>query len=665
MSRRHTTTSITNPYLAFSDDLSSKNGALATYGRTVDSFQQVQKSVGYSLSPLNPVADIKVREEFSRQAYDSYRPSEALPYRFKDIVLSCRSMYKRVGIVRNVIDLMTDFTTSGLRFMHSDRKQQVFFQSWARKVNLSESVNEYVRHLLVEHNVVVKRVTARLSKPVENQIDDFALAKPDIKLAVTPNTIEAREIPWRYHFLDVTHLQWKSEAGAALLGNKKLAYKIPSKLISLIKGDIQFQGDIVENLPKDIVEGVKAGKTLIDLDQSKLFVTHCKKDSWDTWSTPFLFGVMPDVAFKDKLRQAEISALDGVINVIRVWKLGDHKEGILPNEEAVSKLINILEANTGGGAMDIVWDSMIDMKDYYPPIDKILGSEKYEQVNRDILIGLGLPEVLLGGKGSNFSNSSVQLKTITERLKYVREKVVEWLSVETGIVAKAMGFETLPRIVFDQMSFKDENVEKQLIVGLLDRGVISPEGVLEAYGKDFFVEVERLEEQTKMLKDAGLTMRGPFERDVALKTNAPTPSGGRPPGTKDVNRKERVSKPMASDMTVIARDTIDMFEHLAVPVFMEQHKVANARQLTNEQRRQINDIRVHVLACINPSVTEVTEETILAALSGSPDSRVVAHIKKSISDFVSSRGKEPTVSQRKTIESASWANYHQGENYEV
>jgi hypothetical protein len=116
-----------------------------------------------------------------------------------------------------------------------------------------------------------------------------------------------------------------------------------------------------------------------------------------------------------------------------LWKLGDHEQQILPDSAAIQKLIDILAANPGGGAMDLVWDSMIEMTPYYPPIKDILGSEKYDQVNRDILIGLGVPEVLIGGKGGNFSNSWIQLKTLVEKLNYVRTKLKAWIEGEVRL----------------------------------------------------------------------------------------------------------------------------------------------------------------------------------------------------------------------------------------
>src|SRR5690606_10512365 len=104
------------------------------------------------------------------------------------------------------------------------------------------------------------------------------------------------------------------------------------------------------------------------------------------------------------------------------------------------------------------------------PIENILGEEKYNQVNRDILIGLGVPEVLIGGKGGNFSNSFIQLKTLIEKLKYVRSRVIEWLETEIAILCKSMDIKILPKIKCPPI-LDDENTTRKLIVGLFDRGI--------------------------------------------------------------------------------------------------------------------------------------------------------------------------------------------------
>lgn len=47
--------------------------------------------------------------------------------------------------------------------------------------------------------------------------------------------------------------------------------------------------------------------------------------------------------------------------MIRLWKVGDHKEGILPNEVIVDKLAKYLAKDKKGEVVDIVWDTMISI----------------------------------------------------------------------------------------------------------------------------------------------------------------------------------------------------------------------------------------------------------------------------------------------------------------
>jgi hypothetical protein len=47
--------------------------------------------------------------------------------------------------------------------------------------------------------------------------------------------------------------------------------------------------------------------------------------------------------------------------MIRLWKLGDHSEGMLPGKEAIEKLMSILEQDKKGEVTDLVWDTLIDL----------------------------------------------------------------------------------------------------------------------------------------------------------------------------------------------------------------------------------------------------------------------------------------------------------------
>src|SRR5207247_2566531 len=100
-----------------------------------------------------------------------------------------------------------------------------------------------------------------------------------------------------------------------------------------------------------------------------------------------------------------------------------------------------------------------------------------------------------GGKGGNFSNSFIQLKTMIEKLKYIRRVVSEFIYCEMKLVKESMDIKTLPRIKFAEIQADDQNINKKLILGLVDRGLISVEAVLDVYGQDYMVELERIKRE--------------------------------------------------------------------------------------------------------------------------------------------------------------------------
>src|SRR3990167_72879 len=76
---------------------------------------------------------ISGRPEFSRNVFEYFRPNESLPQRYNDIVRACDSIYKNVTLIRNVIDLMSDFACEGIRLVHSVKSWERFYNSWFKR----------------------------------------------------------------------------------------------------------------------------------------------------------------------------------------------------------------------------------------------------------------------------------------------------------------------------------------------------------------------------------------------------------------------------------------------------------------------------------------------------------------------------------------------------
>lgn len=607
-------------------------------------------NAAYKNNLVTASSSVEQRSGFWPGTYESARPYDAIPFNFKEVIKLCRYSYLKSGIVRNVIDLMTDFVCEDLKFVHVDKKVEAFFKVWGQKVKIYDVVNEFARHSLIDANLVIKRFTAKLNKSVEDQ---WTKASPDLKLYKDKKQVLNKEIPVRYSFLNILSLSWEYDDSAPL--KKKLVFKVnPTVLTKVRDPNSSLFQSLYRNAP-DVADTLK-NKDTYDVDMSKVYVSHNKKDSWDDWAPPFLYAILSDLTFKNKLRQAELAALDGVINVIRLWKLGDHTEKILPAEGAFDRLIEILQNNTGGGAVDIIWDSMIDMKEYYPPVKEILGSEKYQQVDKDILIGLGIPDVLLGGSGSNFSNSFIQLKTIVERLKAIRNQIMDWLNYEVSLVCQAMDIKVSPQISFGEMNLDDEDTTKKLIIELLDRGAVSLEAVLDVYGQNFLIEVERMKQE----KQDGIKIKSPLDQKDTAKPNSSTPStfNGRPPGSKDTQKRQRKNIKIRTQASMIVKglDIIDAIDENIVPYYMEQINVSNARKLTNQQKDEVDKLRMIVLSCIKP-IDEINKEFLLSKLDrlDDADSTIYASINQMIQNYIAENKQEPSVEQKKRIQAIAWA----------
>jgi hypothetical protein len=227
-----------------------------------------------------------------------------------------------------------------------------------------------------------------------------------------------------------------------------------------------------------------------------------------------IYAILDDIIMLEKMKLADISALDGAISNIRLWSLGDLDNKILPTKNAINKLRNILASNVGGGTMDLVWGPELKFTESSTQVYRFLGKEKYEPVLTNIYAGLGIPPTLTGmaaGGGGSFTNNFISLKTLVERLEYGRDVLVSWLNQELEIVRKAMGFRLPATVHFDQMILSDEASEKNLLIQLADRNIVSTETVIERFGEIPEIEKIRIKREERERKGESMPQKaGPY-----------------------------------------------------------------------------------------------------------------------------------------------------------
>ena len=651
------------------DNPQSKAQAMAQFTDNVDQYTGVTKTQGSTYRTFLDIEPSKsVRPQFTHLDYYAFRPSEAVPNTQSRAIKMCMDAYDKVGIIRNVIDLMGDFGCQGISIVHQNKSVEKFYQQWFKNINGKERSERFLNNLYKAGNVIVYRSNAKVTPQLAQYMKSLAA---DIRVEV-PNPTK-NEIPWRYNFFNPLNVKLKDGQLSVFLGKPNYTINLGTFFDRFTDGEIPT--DVFNTLPDNIKTALNNGQKEVPLDASRVNVFHYKKDDWLQWANPMIYAILDDIIMLEKMRLADMSALDGAISNIRLWTLGSLEHKILPNKAAINKLRDVLASNVGGGTMELVWGPELTFKESSSEVYKFLGSEKYTAVLNSIYAGLGVPPTLTGmaTNGGGFTNNFISLKTLVERLQYGRDQLVKFWDKELEIVRKAMGFRHKAYIQFDQMSLSDEASEKALLIQLADRDIISQETLLQRFKEIPQIEKIRLQrEVSDRQSDKNPKKAGPFHspqhkedlekvglqsgkllpQDVGLKTSVPKdllvpvtkapPSGGggiappakpsnpngRPKNSQDsAPRKQRIAKPKSTpgvaELIVWSEENWDFISENLTDAFLSTLGKKNSRQLTKAEVSDLEQLKLDVFTNIEP-MASVNAETIRNILSAQ---------KKTPSDF--------------------------------
>ena len=612
------------------DDSQSKANAMSKMTDSVDAYTGLGKTQG---STYRHFIDIEpnrsVRPGFNANDYYAFRPGEAVPNQQRRIIKMCMDAYDKVGIIRNIIDLMGDFGSQGINIVHRDKSVEKFYQQWFRNVNGKERSERFLNNLYKAGNVIIYRSYAKVTPQLNNYMKALS---SDIKVEV-PN-LTKNEIPWRYNFFNPLTVKNQDGNLSLFMGYKNHTITTNSFFDKFKAGDIP--NHVLETLPTNVKQSLIRGEKEIPLDPERLSIFYYKKDDWRQWANPMIYAILDDIIMLEKMRLADLSALDGAISNIRLWTLGSLDHKILPNKAAINKLRDILASNVGGGTMELVWGPELSFQESSTDVHKFLGSEKYTSVLNSIYAGLGVPPTLTGmaGNGGGFTNNFISLKTLVERLQYGRDRLVKFWEKELEIVRKAMGFRYKAHIQFDQMTLSDEASEKNLLIQLADRDIISHETLLERFKEIPQIENIRIKRELSKRDTVGPEKAGPFHPPPPPEKPEPNPAkdepapddkttdievqGGRPLFKQDDGpRKKRVekprSKPSVAECFVYAEESWSKISEVVTKAFLEVNQKKNMRQLTKAQFADLEKLKLDIFTNFDIG-DDVSEASIYKSL---------------------------------------------------
>jgi hypothetical protein len=642
--------------------------------------------------------------------FDYFRPDQAVPEKPKDIIAFARSAYRRIGLIRNAIDLMGDFACQGVRLVHQNGRVEKFYNDWFNRVRGKEVSERLCNLLFREANVPIRMRTAKINKQKRLEMQR-SIASPDMTADIKISSFSKGEIPWQYSFIDPLTIEVIGGPLASLAGERKYVIKLPQHVINMIRklrnSRNPLERNLLNDLDPEILQAAENNQGVL-LPPDKTFVYFYKKDDWQEWADPMTYACFNDLILYERLKLADKTALDGAISKIRIFKLGSLEHKLAPTPAAASTLQSILGANVGGGTTDIVWGPDIELLETGTDVQRFLGEEKYRPTLMAIYACLGIPPTLTGTFGaSGTTNNFISLKTLTERLSYVRNILLEFWNAQIKIVQTTMGFRFPAQVEFDFMYLDDPAAMTNLLLAMADRNIISDEFVqrhikakpdiekrrvlAEAKGregkdlekispyhsvdKDYGLEKIALqtgvaspsqvglELSDKNGEESALEMRRPQEKKEGPKQeNTEDPNveePGRPKNSRDdAPRKEKQFKPKTKAAVELwARESQNKIAEILNPGILQQFNKKNMRSLNAEEFNIAEQIKFSVLYHLD-YLDPIEERAIYAGLDKKLPNGVIQECDEWISHAASDMNRKLSIEEIRNIRATFYA-----ENY--
>lgn len=413
------------------------------------------------------------------------------------------SYFNTDPLVGKIIELMKVFANDGFKNEHADPKIKAFYDNWCTTVDF-ELVLGWI---FLEYFRSGNATTARELIPVTKAVNIGKIAPgPYAVDGAAKNRFTKRMIPAAYTVLNpltvyVTELNGYKDS--LMLSSQGLDIE-PTSSSDLAKLK-------VDGIPQGMVD-MRRFKDGIPLDEKNVRRILRMRQPYEAYGSILMERAFGALYEKNKLRQMDMSMVNSVINQIVKVTIGNDQFPATPKA-----IKNVAEAfQNVGKSQTIFWNHTLQIEVIRPDIS-VLKNDKYERVNEDIRNAFGISEILTGGgsSGANFATSYLSLKTFLSNLMDARKDVLRWVRQEYADIAEAMGFDSYPEPSFNPLSMTDEIAEKQIIMQLVDRGIISYQTAQSRLGYDPQIEVDRRTEEKPLMEEGILGFLGsPFQQEA-------------------------------------------------------------------------------------------------------------------------------------------------------
>lgn len=409
-----------------------------------------------------------------------------IPSGRSEMINLARDLYSTEPVVATVIDLMVDLMSTGMENKCEDEKVKEYF----------DYVCKYGNFDTLHKNIFLEYFLAS---------DIFLMRGP--KQVIKGGIDQGME----YYTYSVLNPLFVEVSGPLIFGSEQIGIKPNQELKKIIED--KNNSKIIKQLPPELVKAVKKGELYYPKQEFVSRISR-KRLPYDRYAIPFLSRVFEPVLVKRRMREADVAVAETVRTVLVTITTGNDEFPAKPSD--LEKLAALFK--NPSKSMELFWNHTIEVKYHYPDAT-LFGDEKYNQVNADIMQGLGIPPVLIDGGGGTFATAWTSLLSVMEKLDAVRREVARWQENEYRrlVEFENLPFKTVPSVEFKPLNLRDEKSWRAMLLELYDRGLLSMDTILQMTDMDILVEARARE----MEQSSGV-------EEILIPRGKPSNTGGRP-----------------------------------------------------------------------------------------------------------------------------------------
>lgn len=524
--------------------------------------------------------------------------------------------YRLDAIAGRIIELMAQFSIAGMRHQLNEKEVKAFYDGWSNQIFFTQTLNRvflnyylygnvYILKTLVNYKQVdydesfkyqidpeakatsrfnaadaelYERVSEKyqssFAKYMENELDAVQMSQVrdecleewwEKASAARKHVWSKSMIPGLYTILDPKSV---SVYGPGDFGLGVMTYRVSDALKKMVQDPtdvgggltlesrhVAYQKKLLMSIPRDILTQIKEGAREVILDPNYVSSIHRMKMDFQPLAYPLMTRAFKALHMKNRLREMDNATINNFISQLIIVKVGSDKFPAKPGQmEALGKAYKeAIQSKT----LTLFWNHTIEVQRV--PVDiEVLSADKYEVWNNDIRDAFGVSPILLGRNEGSSGSSFMSVKGFLENLQQGREDVLnQFVYPEYHGIAVAQGFAGYPEVVFDKFKLDDEASAINVLVKLVQAGILDYQTAVEELGYDWAQILKRHEEQAPLKDDGIIRLASPYQdpEEEAPALGTDSQSGGRPggdgarggqpnsrPKSKDANPQKKVTE---------------------------------------------------------------------------------------------------------------------------